>query len=135
MWFISFQSEHRELGIWCDLRQKDLDGGKKVKDQEMGTNSAVGMKRWKDEREGEMVVRREMNRDGKTKIEIRRERQRTRETDGIKQSKMGNGEKARETKKMRETGREGQRGPYQCIAGGIRCNWGVCVCMCVCLCY
>lgn len=35
--------------------------------------------------------------------------------------------KARETKKIRETWRVRQRRPYQCIAGGIRCNWGVCV--------
>lgn len=35
---------------------------------------------------------------------------------------------------MRETERERQRGPYQCIAGGIRCNWGVCVSVCVCAC-
>lgn len=30
--------------------------------------------------------------------------------------------KARETKKIRETWRVRQRRPYQCIAGGIRCN-------------
>ena len=37
----------------------------------------------------------------------------------------------RQRKRERRGERERQRGPYQCIAGGIRCNWGVCVCMCV----
>lgn len=63
------------------------------------------------------------------------ERERTREIDGIKQNKMEKREKKQETKKMRETEgereRERKRGSYQCIAGGIRCNWGVCVSVCV----
>lgn len=62
------------------------------------------------------------------------ERWRTREEEMEQKKKTA--ENGRETKKMRETEgeRERQGVPYQCIAGGIRCNWGVCVCARACVC-
>lgn len=91
-----FSKEDREIEIRTDLRQKDLDGEKKMRDQEMGKNSTVGTKRQR-ERWAEMGRHKNRDKQGETK----------KKRDEVKQNQME--KRQRKSKRDKENERDGER--------------------------